>query len=93
MGGVLLLAGGLMLSPGCVGVGYEGGVAYYEYDYYPDWDIYYYPRGHVWYWNEGGHWRSGGSLPPRYAVQGHAHQSLHLHSQQPWTENHQAGHR
>jgi len=91
IGAVLLLAGGLILTSGCVGVGYEGGVAYYDYDYYPDWDIYYYPRGHAWYWSEGGSWHSGRALPRHYVVEGHAHESLHLQTRQPWSE-HPAGH-
>jgi hypothetical protein len=89
MGAVFLLGGSLLMFSGCVGADYEGGgVAYYDYDYYPDWDIYYYPRGHVYYWNDEGHWHSGGRLPERYELREHHSEQLHLRSQQPWTEHH-----
>jgi len=79
----------LALSTGCVGVAYPGGAAvYYDYDYYPGWNIYFYPAGHIYYWNEGGHWRSGAHLPPAYHLNGQSHEQLRLHSRQPWTEHH-----
>jgi hypothetical protein len=86
------LAGGVIWSAGCAGPGYDGGggVVYYNYDYYPDWDVYYYPQGRIYYWNEGGHWRSGAALPPRYDIQSRPHENLQLHTQQPWTEHHPA---
>jgi len=75
------------LITGCSTYDSGGGVAYYDYDYYPDWDVYYYPHGHVYYWNESGAWRSGERLPEHY--HGHAMHTehLHLHSQQPWNEH------
>ena len=87
-GACAVLAGaGLLLSAGCAGAGYVGG-GYYDYDYYPDWDVYYYPQGRLYYWNEAGHWRSGAELPHRYDLHQHREsQRLHLHTAQPWTEH------
>lgn len=80
------LAGSLLIQ-GCAAT-VEAGGPYYDYDYYPDGDVYYYPHGHVYYWNEGGAWRSGERLPDRYAGHTQHSEQLHLHSQQPWTEHH-----
>lgn len=80
--------GGLLLFTGCADVAYEGGVgvAYYDYDYYPDCDVYFCPDRHIYYWYEGGGWRSGGSLPSHYVLRADLRQHMQLHSQQPWTE-------
>ena len=87
-----LIAGiGVLLSAGCVGVAGPGPVAYYDYDYYPEWDVYYYPEGHIYYWNDGGHWRSGGRLPSHYVLRDENRERLQLHTRQPWTE-HQSEH-
>lgn len=88
----LLFGSGIILFTGCTGVAYTAGPGgYYDYDYYPGWNIYYYPQGHVYYWNDGRYWRSGRRLPPRYNLH-HSHwEHLHLHSRQPWTE-HPSGH-
>jgi hypothetical protein len=84
-----LLAGvALSFLTGCVAdvYGTAGPVAY-DYDYYPDWDIYFYPQGRIYYWNNGGHWRSGRELPPRYRLHEETREHLQLHSRQPWTEH------
>ena len=78
----------LLRLPGVAG---PGPVAYYDYDYYPEWDVYYYPEGHIYYWNDGGHWRSGGRLPSHYVLHDENRERLQLHSRQPWTE-HQSEH-
>jgi hypothetical protein len=85
----LLLGSGLVVSTGCVAPYYGGGrVAHYDYDYYPDADVYFYPHGKTYFWNEQGNWRSGGRLPEHYDLRNHQSQHLRLHSQQPWTEHH-----
>ena len=89
IGAGLLLGGALLFSAGCAGVGYAGG-GYYDYDYYPDWDVYFYPQGHLYYWNEAGHWRSGAHLPEHYALRGHHSEHFRGRTQQPWTEHHPA---
>ena len=84
----LFLVGPLLMT-GCAT--YDGGggaVVYYDYNYYPDCDVYYYPRAHVYYWNEGGAWRSGGQLPDRYAGHVQHTEQLRVQSQQPWTAHH-----
>ena len=83
-----LMLGGFALTAGCVAYG-GGGVAYYDYDYYPDYDVYFYPQARIYYWNEGGHWRSGERLPPHYEFHEEHREHLQLHSQQPWTEHHE----
>jgi hypothetical protein len=91
-GAGLLVGSAVLLSAGCAGVVYTEPAAgvYYNYDYYPDVGVYYYPADRVYYWNEGGHWHSGGHLPPKYVVHGR-HEQVHAHSRQPWTE-HQSEH-
>jgi hypothetical protein len=86
----LLTGTGLLLLVGCTGVAYTtpgGSVAFYDYDYYPDGDVYFYPHDHIYYWNDGGHWRSGGRLPDRYHLREEGREHLRLHSRQPWTEH------
>ena len=84
----LLIGAGVLLSAGCVGVGYAGGsTGYYDYDYYPDRDIYFYPQGGIYYWNDGGHWRSGRRLPGRYELREERREHLQLRSRRPWTEH------
>lgn len=73
---------------GCAGETYAtGGVAYYDYDYYPNWDVYYYPHDRVYYWHDGEHWRSGHGLPNQYRLREEQHEHLQLHTRQPWTEH------
>lgn len=94
-----LMLGGVLFFTGCEGVVYTGGggvvyagggggVVYYDYDYYPDWDVYFYPRAHIYYWYEGGRWCSGERLPPRFEIREEHREHLRLHTQQPWTEHH-----
>ena len=86
-----LMSGSALLLSGCEEVAYTGGGAvYYDYDYYPDCDVYFYPRAHIYYWNEGGAWRSGDRLPAVYNGRVQHAEQLHLQSQQPWTEHHPA---
>ncbi len=91
IGAAMLLAGGLTLGNGCAGH-YAGGVEYYDYDYYPDADVYFYPRGHLYYWNEEGHWRSGGELPHHYDLRQHPAERFRGHSREPWNEHHEEHH-
>ena len=35
----------------------------YDYEYYPDSEVYYYPQRRVYYWRESGEWRNGDRLP------------------------------
>jgi hypothetical protein len=57
---------------------------YYDYEFYPDWNVYYYPAGETYYWAENGHWRSSHQLPPRYTIGQARHERVHSPSQQPW---------
>jgi len=89
--GTSLMAGsGLLFVPGCAvhgGVAYEGTPGpYYDYDYYPDANVYYYAPDRVYYWNEGGRWISGGALPPRYALHHEHVQHYRYRTREPWTE-------
>jgi hypothetical protein len=91
MGAVLLLGGVMWLAPGCVTraeVGYGG---YYDYDYYPDSDVYFYPEGRVYYWHDEGHWRSGRRLPPHFDLREAHHEHFRSHTRQPWTERRPGG--
>jgi hypothetical protein len=87
----LVLAGSVLWFTGCAvrGVAYSNGPAldYYDYDYYPDTDVYFYPRSHVYYWHDGDRWRSGGRLPPRYKLHEERREHLRLHSREPWREH------
>ena len=85
---LVLLFGGLLLSPGCAGVssGYSD-VLYYQYDYYPDWNVYYYTADHIYYWSENGNWYAGERLPSRYHGTPPRVQHLVLRTPEPWNEN------
>ena len=87
-----LALGGLLTITGCVGYAGGGAGVYYDYDYYPDWDVYYYPHDHIYYWNEGGAWRSGARAPDRYDFHGRHMDHLHVQNQHPWTEHHAVTH-
>jgi hypothetical protein len=79
-----------LLSGGCADVGYVGGsYGYYDYDYYPDGQVYFYPQGGIYYWNDRGHWRSGRRLPGGYELHEEHREHLRLHSREPWTEHHE----
>jgi len=60
---------------------------YYEYDYYPAFNVYYYPRSRVYYWNDRGRWSSGHRLPPHYEIRDAQREQLRLHSRKPWMEH------
>lgn len=84
-----MAAAGLALLAGCAADVYPapgGEVAYYDYDYYPDVNVYFYPHDRVYYWNDHDHWRSGRYLPNRYHLDAGHRQQLHLHSRQPWVD-------
>ena len=84
LGGVTLFTSGCASHETASTPGLYG--ANYDYEYYPDWNVYYYPAGGTYEWYEHGHWRSGGHLPPRYTI-GHArHERIRAHSQEPWRE-------
>jgi len=84
-----VLTGALLcLLAGCVGEVYpSSGPVAYDYDYYPDGDVYFYPQARLYYWNDGGHWRSGQWLPPRYHLREEEREHLRLHSREPWREH------
>ena len=85
----VLLGSGLLFSTGCVGVATpSGGVVYYDYDYYPDWDVYYYPAGHVYYWHRGGFWHHGPDLPGWYHGAPAHIEHFRGHTTRPWNERH-----
>ena len=90
----VLLGGGTILFTGCVATvherepGYRETV-YYDYDYYPDVNVYYYPAGRIYYWNDGGRWYSGRQLPPHYVIREEHYEHFRGHSTQPWMERHQ----
>lgn len=91
----LLAAGALSLLAGCAADVYPepvGGVAYYDYDYYPDADVYFYPEGHYYYWRDHDHWRHGGRLPYDYHLNEEHREHLHLRTREPWTEHHEEHH-
>lgn len=48
----LLLGVVALLAAGCVVEPYPHPhyAAYYDYDYYPDCDVYFYPGGGIWFW-------------------------------------------
>ncbi|MDE3099792.1 MAG: hypothetical protein KGJ88_09985 [Verrucomicrobiota bacterium] len=85
----LLTGGWMLLSTGCVGefgVYGPGPGIWYDYDYYPAWNVYYYPEEHEYYWNEEGEWHEGAELPEHYHLRGERHEHLRFHTQQPWRE-------
>lgn len=88
----ILAAGGLAFFAGCEAEVYPepgGPVAYYDYDYYPEANVYFYPEGHVYYWNDHDHWRSGRYLPYHYHLNEEQREHLHMRSREPWTERHE----
>jgi hypothetical protein len=86
----IMLGSGTLIFTGCVATVREPGPeAYYNYQYYPDADVYYYPEDHIYYWNDGRRWRSGRELPPRIVIRQEHYEYFRGHSQQPWMERHQ----
>jgi hypothetical protein len=86
----LLVGGAALLSAGCADVGYAGAsYGYYDYDYYPEGNVYFYPQGGIYYWNDAGHWRSGRRIPERYEWREEHREHLRLHSREPWIEHHE----
>jgi hypothetical protein len=87
--GVGLVLGGIAWwSAGCAVEEhgpYRAGV-YYDYDYYPDADVYFYPEGRIYYWRHEGHWKSGPVLPDRYVLREERREHLHLRTREPWSE-------
>jgi hypothetical protein len=92
--GVAVVLGGLAWwSAGCTVEEhgpYRAGV-YYDYDYYPDANVYFYPEGRIYYWYHDGRWKSGPVLPDRYVIREERREHLHLRSREPWREHHGAG--
>jgi hypothetical protein len=84
------LLAGLVLATGCVvreRVAYRSGPAgevYYDYDYYPDCNVYFYPAAGVYYWNVSGRWVSGRQLPRTIVIRESARQPVHSPSREPW---------
>jgi len=79
-----LALGAMALGTGCVATVGGEGAYYYDYDYYPDWDVYYYPEHHVYYWNEEGRWHSAERLPEHYDLRNRHVEHLHSHNREPW---------
>lgn len=99
-GASLVLGASLLFSGGCAirGVVYPAGPppgVVYDYDYYPDWNVYFYPRGGIYYWHDDddGHWHSGVHLPHRYEFHHEHPEHLRLHTPRPWTAHRPAPHR
>ena len=87
-----LLSGGVIwLTPGCVTHAEVGVGGYYDYEYYPDREVYFYPEGRVYYWHEGDRWRSGRRLPAQYGLREARHEHFRAHTRQPWTERRPGG--
>jgi hypothetical protein len=82
-----LLGSAMLFSTGCVAYA-PGPDGYYDYDYYPDVDVYYYSVGGIYYWNRDGRWFHGRHLPPHFVLHDENRQHLQLHTRQPWTEHH-----
>ena len=83
----LLFGGACLLTQGCSSTEAITGppaVATYDYDYYPDWNVYYYPAGSTYYWYDNGTWVSGSRLPPRYVIRTARHEHVHSQSREPW---------
>jgi hypothetical protein len=91
-GAGLVLGGMSLITAGCAGTAttYTAASPYgedYEYEYYPDWNVYYYPAADTYTWYEQDHWRSSRHLPPRYTI-GHArHEPRRFQSPEPWMEH------
>ena len=58
---------------------------YYDYDYYPDTEVYYYPSGRVWWWRDRDEWRSGRELPRGFDAHRGNHVAVRLQTDRPWT--------
>jgi hypothetical protein len=82
----LFLGSAMLFFTGCVTYA-PGPDGYYDYDYYPERDVYFYSAGGIYYWNDGGHWRHGRHLPPQFALHQENREHLQLHTRQPWTEH------
>jgi len=82
-----LLAAGPLISAGCFSVTRENRDVYYDYDYYPEYDVYYDTEEHLYYWREDGHWVSGPVLPPRYVVREHHYRHIHVRNRHPWEDH------
>jgi hypothetical protein len=67
------------------------GSNYYEYDYYPDANVYFCPEGRMYYWYDDGCWKSGPRLPDRYVLREEHRQRLRVRTPEPWTEHHGMG--
>jgi hypothetical protein len=87
----LLAAGGLLMSgAGCeIRSGFvEPGVAVgtgYDYDYYPDSQVYFSPRERIYYWRDHDDWRHGNELPAQYDLHREHRVPLHLNTNRPYT--------
>ncbi|HVM51441.1 MAG TPA: hypothetical protein VMU04_25645 [Candidatus Acidoferrum sp.] len=85
----LLLGSAAVLTSGCAGGTYATGpYSYYDYDYYPDLNVYYYPAGGYYNWYQGGVWHTGRHLPPRYTLAHSHHERLRFRTNRPWSEGH-----
>jgi len=84
-----LLLAGLMALGGCVEESPypppPGPVAYYDYWYYPDVEVYYLPGRHMYYWRDGGQWRSGPRAPAGVTLD--AHVGVRLDTPEPYSHH------
>ncbi|HVM51442.1 MAG TPA: hypothetical protein VMU04_25650 [Candidatus Acidoferrum sp.] len=84
----LLFGGACLLTQGCSSTEAVTGppaVATYDYDYYPDWNVYYSASDGTYHWYDNGQWRAARHLPPRYASRTARHETVTFDTQTPWT--------
>ena len=83
--GALLAAGAAGCHHGFVEVSESPGVvAYYDYSYYPDAEVYYYPVEHVYFWRDGDRWERGGELPSRIHIDRDHSVAVRLQTARPY---------
>jgi hypothetical protein len=60
---------------------------YYDYEYYPDSEVYYYPTEHVYYWRDHDRWEHGRDLPGHIRVDRDSHVALRLNTARPYDQH------
>ncbi len=79
----LLYGTGCEIHDGVVTAGVSTN-GYYDYDYYPDSEVYFYPSGNVYYWQDHNNWHHGRDLPRNFDVHNQRHTPLHLNTARPY---------
>lgn len=82
----------LMTGAGCESGGFyatydQPALGYYDYDYYPNNEVYYYPSSHTWWWRDRDEWRHGRDLPHNFDIHGDRHVPVRLNSDRPYTSH------